>query len=863
MSVPVDSVELDRLFRRGFAATFALDLVTKALAAATVVALIRGLSVSSYAYTTLFLTFSQLSGAAAAGGVRTLYLREEAERVSRAGKAAAGAAFVDSLIKGILLIVVFGICAVPIADAFGYGSRFGSAQLILYATAFAIGYSVVELAIVHYQAGRHFVTAGSLNVLRALTLLGASLAITTTGQSVLVVSLAFIVSITAVGVIAAGPIARRSLLALRTFPRLSLFNREEMWLSFYSIGAAGFAYVDVMVAGALLGKHQVATLGASLRYLAIVLGAIPALAAILRVRTSQFDLIDSPANQRAMVLGWIRRATLPTALLIGSAVLLAPVVIPAIDKGRYPGSVEALQIFLVTAFSAYLTAPAANVLMAQRQYGTLTTIYAIGLLLNLAGDIIVAGPFGVVGIAIVSSTVYVAIDLAMVIRSLAFASSVSATSERSGVRDSIQVQKLPPATPSARGGRREGQLRILICSEQPPLPPPTGVRLVVRALVRELSRRHEVRVLCFGPTNEEGRVLDGAATRIVANTEPRRRNVAVRLVRAIVTGRPTRVSELERAMRGPLEEELKSFEPDVLHVTTGLLAGLGRQLARQPAVLVPLDAAYKMVEAQAMEFVGVRRRLLLAQAERMRRFEADEYARFRRVVVVTERDRDALWALDRALRVDVIPNGVDAEFFSPLSFDERQQTVVFHGAMNFAPNVRAAEYLATQVWPIVRRRRPDARLKIVGRAPVRKIRALETIDGVEVTGEVEDVRPWLRHGRVYACPMLTGTGIKNKLLEAMASGMACVVTPLALSGTQAVPGRDLLVADGAEALATQIVRLLDDDDLATRLGEAARWYVRTEHDWRAVAHAYERVYEAAIREVTHQATGARVAGEAI
>src|SRR5919108_1926439 len=102
MSVPVDSVELDRLFRRGFAATFALDLVTKALAAATVVALIRGLSVSSYAYTTLFLTFSQLSGAAAAGGVRTLYLREEAERVSRAGKAAAGAAFVDSLIKGIL-----------------------------------------------------------------------------------------------------------------------------------------------------------------------------------------------------------------------------------------------------------------------------------------------------------------------------------------------------------------------------------------------------------------------------------------------------------------------------------------------------------------------------------------------------------------------------------------------------------------------------------------------------------------------------------------------------------------------------------------------------------------------------------------
>jgi glycosyltransferase involved in cell wall biosynthesis len=210
--------------------------------------------------------------------------------------------------------------------------------------------------------------------------------------------------------------------------------------------------------------------------------------------------------------------------------------------------------------------------------------------------------------------------------------------------------------------------------------------------------------------------------------------------------------------------------------------------------------------------------------------------------------------------VDVIPNGVDAEFFTPLSFDERRRTVVFHGAMNFTPNVRAAEYLALQVWPNVRRRRPNAQLKIVGRAPVRKIRALAAIHGVEVTGEVKDVRPWLRQGRVFACPMLTGTGIKNKLLEAMASGMACVATPLALSGMRAVPGRDLLIAEGTEAFAAQIVRLLDDDDLAAQLGQAAREYVQAEHDWSAVARAYERVYEAAIRETPDQTTGANVVG---
>src|SRR5438105_4461243 len=110
----VDSFELNRLFRRGFAATFVLDLVTKALGAATVVVLIRGLSVSHYAYTTLFLTFAQFAGAAATGGVRTRYLREEAERVSRAGSKEREGAFVTSLVKATLLLVVVGTCAAPV-----------------------------------------------------------------------------------------------------------------------------------------------------------------------------------------------------------------------------------------------------------------------------------------------------------------------------------------------------------------------------------------------------------------------------------------------------------------------------------------------------------------------------------------------------------------------------------------------------------------------------------------------------------------------------------------------------------------------------------------------------------------------------
>jgi O-antigen/teichoic acid export membrane protein len=423
MSVSLDNVQLAQTFRRGFLATFGLDLVTSGVGAATVVVLIRGLSVSSYAYVTLLLTFGQFAGAAASGGVRTRYLREEAERVSRGHARADPAAFTNALQKGSIAIGAAGLVAVPIAAAVGFGSGFSGSWLIVAAAGFAIGFSAVELAVAHYQARRRFAAAGTLRVLRALTLLAVSIGIVETSESTVSIATWLITSMVAVGAVTAGPLIRFG--RARGLSRVSRFAGEELWLSFYYLAAAGFAYVDLMVAGALLDNQQVATLGASLRYLAVVLAAVPALGAVLRVRTSQVDVVDSPANQQALLMGWLKRALLPAVLTIGVAIALAPHVIPLIDGGRYPGSIRTLQIFLITALTAYLSAPVANVLMAQRRYTTLASIYAVGLALNLAGDIAVARPYGVVAIAIVSTSVYIAIDATMLVASLRYASRTS------------------------------------------------------------------------------------------------------------------------------------------------------------------------------------------------------------------------------------------------------------------------------------------------------------------------------------------------------------------------------------------------------------------------------------------------------
>jgi len=166
--------------------------------------------------------------------------------------------------------------------------------------------------------------------------------------------------------------------------------------------------------------------------------------------------------------------------------------------------------------------------------------------------------------------------------------------------------------------------------------------------------------------------------------------------------------------------------------------------------------------------------------------------------------------------------------------------------LDYAPNVTASLHLARDILPLVRASRPTAHLVLVGRSPSDAVRAAGALDGVRVVGEVPEMRPWLAGSAVYVCPMRSGTGIKNKLLEAMACGVPCVASTLAVRGMRIEPGRDLLVAESPRDLAHAVVRVLDDPVLADALGAAARRYVVAEHGWAAVGRAYVEVYAAAI-----------------
>ena len=386
-------------------------------------------------------------------------------------------------------------------------------------------------------------------------------------------------------------------------------------------------------------------------------------------------------------------------------------------------------------------------------------------------------------------------------------------------------------------------MRILCCSTQAPLPPINGYRLQLIHLCRELAHSHEVCVLAFHAPDQDGEVPPGVELLRLRAPALTRWERASAYARSLAGGQPWRAARFGPPMAREIRSLLAKRTFDVAHVTPGSLAGVAPVLGGIPGVLAALDAWHLNLQADALAAPRHMRPVYRLEAGRARRFAARAYRAFQRVVVVSQEDADALSELDPTLGLEVIPNGVDSERFAPdESVAPDTGHIVFTGAMGWAANVTAARSLALDVLPRVRATRPDAHLSLVGRDPRPEVRALDGLEGVHVTGEVPDVRPWLWRAQVYACPMMSGTGIKNKLLEALACGSPCVATPLSCQGTELRHDSHLLVARDAEETAEAILQLLSDEALRMRLARAGREYVVERHSWASVARAFERVY---------------------
>lgn len=388
----------------------------------------------------------------------------------------------------------------------------------------------------------------------------------------------------------------------------------------------------------------------------------------------------------------------------------------------------------------------------------------------------------------------------------------------------------------------------LVSQALPYLPSRGGFRLYGGNLIRHLSRRHEIHLVSMLIEDDEQH-LDWARQYCASVTTiplPRfRKLMAVpSALSGIFRGRPL---QQRRAMAQALDRAWRNW--DVIHVEGGYAGGIMPDLPIAK-VLSLHDSWTLRCEEMLKCAQSSRERLyykLLSYYEP--RYERLLHPRFERCTVVAEPDLAAVRRVVPNGRHELIPYGTDTEYFHPVEVPKEPHTLVFHSHLGYAPNIEAALEFANDIFPLVRVQVPDAVFHLVGAAPGPKIQELASRPGIKISANLPDLRPAVCSAQVYVCAIRHGTGLKSKMLEAMAMRLPIVGYPGAIVGLEgSTPGRQYFVAQNPKEFAAHVVALLRDPARAAQMAQAGRDLVEEKYSWESRARVYEELYEQVIKE---------------
>ena len=377
-------------------------------------------------------------------------------------------------------------------------------------------------------------------------------------------------------------------------------------------------------------------------------------------------------------------------------------------------------------------------------------------------------------------------------------------------------------------------MKLLVLLSRFPYPLDKGDKLRAYYQLRFLSERHEI---CLFTLSDEMVTAEAkAAVRPLCRGgvvvhRLRRPGIARNMAWALASGLPLQVGYFyDKLAQRQVDGLLRDFRPDHVYCQLIRMAEYLRSYAHElPMTLDFMDVFSAGMARRAMQAPLWQRPVLALEAHRLLTYEAAAFDWFQHHTIISDQDRQLIQH-PRRDQIEIVLNGIDTDFFRPQPTVAKEFDLLFCGNMSYHPNVDAAGFLAEEILPLVRQRHPGARLLVAGTTPAPRVLALASTQ-VQVSGWVPDIRTAYASARVFVAPMRVGTGLQNKLLEAMAMALPCVTTPLANNALGGTDGQELRVAAGASALAAVISSLLDDAVEAEKLAVSGQTFVKHHYTW--------------------------------
>jgi len=398
-------------------------------------------------------------------------------------------------------------------------------------------------------------------------------------------------------------------------------------------------------------------------------------------------------------------------------------------------------------------------------------------------------------------------------------------------------------------------MKILFVTPFLPSPPRFGGQRRLDGLMRGLAKKHEVDVISFSRTDEYERPSLLATQEFCREvvTIPNldladkndKRKMQLRSLLSIhsfehmlAAGRV----DFQRA----LEDMLRRKDYDVIQAEFVWMSvfRFGAPGGSRPTlVLDEHNVEYDILKRTAGGAGGVSR--LVYNSLNWRKLAREERAAWRKfdgISLTSRRDEELVHRDFPGARTAVVPNGVDVGEFSVSTGPSERDVILFFGAINYYPNQEALIYFIDNVFPLIKRRRPQAIFRVLGPGAPESVLA-RAGNGVEVLGMVPDVGPYLESATAIVVPLRIGGGTRLKIVEALSKGKAVVSTRLGAEGIDVVHDQHLLLADEPEEFAREVERVLTDPALAARLGQAGRQLMEERYSWQSIVAGLEQFFD--------------------
>jgi sugar transferase (PEP-CTERM/EpsH1 system associated) len=387
-------------------------------------------------------------------------------------------------------------------------------------------------------------------------------------------------------------------------------------------------------------------------------------------------------------------------------------------------------------------------------------------------------------------------------------------------------------------------MKIIVLDEELPYPLNTGKRIRSYYLIKHLAKNHDVTYYAFGEEDDSYNFIKSSGIIPITVSSPVRNKSGLqfylKLFLNLFSSYPFIVTNQYSSLYlAKLKELISSTQPDLIICEWTPLAvyidKLKDQLTDVKKVVVAHNIESEIWRRYEQNEKNIIKKLYISiQRKKVERFERTCFKWFDGATAVSEQDKAFIEARETNYRSEVISNGVDTEYFYPNDREIEKNSIVFTGSMDWRPNQDAVVYFCEEILPKIKKEIPDVRFYIVGRKPPQFIRNLGAIQGVKITGTVDDVRPYMAGAGVYVVPLRIGGGSRLKILEAMAMEKAVVSTSVGAEGLNIKNNINGLIRNNISEFADAVVDCLSNRDKARSLGKKGREFVVDKHRWEKI-----------------------------